>query len=232
MTELCGAEHPEFPEVTCIKPLAACFVVHNARRGIEPLTWTSDRPRPVAVTNRPKVNAAAARAKAKAEAEAAEAAAKAAAAAAGVDIKVVGVDGEGDIPPEAEKAWSNSEWAGHTKVLLRRFLSQRTTRFTTAEDFWPLVNIGPDMRAMSVVVQHGLREGWMEKQDAVYLRDTYTTRDGVKFKMNKIAPYYVSKICTQAPVPQLVDGSGSNPEDASHVGSTPTGGTSSATIST
>lgn len=54
MSEPCGAAHPDFPEVTCIKPLARCFVLHNARRGIEPLTWPNPRQVPPPEPNRPK----------------------------------------------------------------------------------------------------------------------------------------------------------------------------------
>lgn len=84
-----------------------------------------------------------------------------------------------------------SVWQGQVYETLRGFLGEHPDPFTTPEDLWPLLDDpAVDRKNMSAVVGRALREGLMVEVGSKRLRDTYRTRDGVEFKMNKIVPIY------------------------------------------
>ncbi len=82
------------------------------------------------------------------------------------------------------------DWVEYALGVLRKFLAERTTDFTTPEDLWPLVVSPPERRKMTEVVNIAVKRGWMREVAAVRLRGTYRTQDGHEFKMNKLVPVY------------------------------------------
>lgn len=91
-------------------------------------------------------------------------------------------------------------WATTAEQTLHRLLMTRQEPFTTPEVLWPLLDSPPtDMRSLSTIVQAALRQGKMTEVGFVRLRDTYRTRDGVTFKMNKIVAKYRSRIFSGQP---------------------------------
>lgn len=94
--------------------------------------------------------------------------------------------------PESVAAWDADGWVDRTFGTLTTFLRDRHEPFTTPEHFWPLIEAPREMRAMSRVVQRALRQNILQECGAKRLKDTYRTRDGVEFAMNKIVPVYQS----------------------------------------
>lgn len=112
--------------------------------------------------------------------------AKAAAAAAG---------GPSTLTDEMAEKWDATPWVDAAKRVTLRWLSEHPEPFTTAEHWWPLLNQPEEMRAMVRVVQAHLRAGRMVEVGTKRLTDTYRTRDGHEFAMNKKVPVYQSRIC-------------------------------------
>lgn len=95
------------------------------------------------------------------------------------------------VPPEAAECWDAQEWTAQAKATVRSWLDENSDRpFTTAEDWWPLLDRPEEMRAMSRVVQSLLREGEIEEVGSKRLRGVYCTRDGHSFSENKLVPVY------------------------------------------
>lgn len=94
------------------------------------------------------------------------------------------------VPEEATEAWSKEAWTEQTYQTFVRFVAERTEPFTTAEDFWPLIDAPREKRAMTIVVQRALRAGLIIEVGAKRLDKVYRSRDGVEFAMNKFAPIY------------------------------------------
>lgn len=87
------------------------------------------------------------------------------------------------------------QWPAHAAQVLHRLLLTRAEPFTTPEVLWPLLDSPEgDMRALSVIIQAALREGKMAEVGFLRLRDTYRTKDGVEFRINKVVPRYRSLI--------------------------------------
>lgn len=90
-------------------------------------------------------------------------------------------------------------WVRYAINVLHEFLKTRRSPFTTPEHVWPLLVEPPHVVAdprkrMRAVRNHAVACGWMREVDSVRLRDTYRTRDGAEFKMNKIVPVFESLI--------------------------------------
>lgn len=101
------------------------------------------------------------------------------------------VNAVNDAPERTDPA----QWATTAEQTLHRLLMTRAEPFTTPEVLWPLLDSPPtDMRSLSTIVQSALRQGKMTEVGFVRLRDTYRTRDGVTFQMNKIVARYRSRI--------------------------------------
>lgn len=102
------------------------------------------------------------------------------------------------VPTEALTAWSKEAWQPYAMGVFQRFLTQRVTPFTTAEDVWPLLHTPEEMRAMVVVVRRMLSTNLMVEEGAKRLRGVYHTLDGDEFAENKLVPIYRSLICDSA----------------------------------
>jgi hypothetical protein len=86
-------------------------------------------------------------------------------------------------------------WVLATSRAFHDFCLNRAEPFTTAEHFWPTIEAPAEMRALSQVIQAALRKGWIGEVGSRRLNDTYRSKDGIEFKMNKIVPVYQSKVC-------------------------------------
>lgn len=95
---------------------------------------------------------------------------------------------------EIRGGWTIDEWVEYAGRIFYQFLLARPEPFTTAEDFWPLVEKPEEMRHFRRVVQSHLKAGHMEEVGSKRLRDTYRTKDGHEFPMNKLVPIYQSRI--------------------------------------
>lgn len=98
---------------------------------------------------------------------------------------------QADVPAEAVQAWSRDDWVeGAYTVLVGWIRSHPGQQFTTPEDIWPLLTAPREMRAMVLPVRRAIKHGLMAEVGAKRLRETYRTRDGVEFPMNKLVPIY------------------------------------------
>jgi hypothetical protein len=97
-------------------------------------------------------------------------------------------------PPQAIENWATAQeaWLVQAQIALRQVC--RTHKRFTTDDVWPLVDNPRERRAMVMVVQHGLRHGWMAEVSAQREHGVWTTRDGVTFPLNKLVPIYHSLI--------------------------------------
>lgn len=92
--------------------------------------------------------------------------------------------------------WTEVEWLMHAQDVLTTFLASHEGPFTTAEHLWPLLEDplpDVDRRILVRVVRQALRDGQIEECGAKRLKDTYRTRSGTTWKMNKIVPVYRSR---------------------------------------
>ena len=116
-------------------------------------------------------------------------------------VKVVRESGRADRtgppggpPASAANAWhrEREQWLKEATEALRTVCETNET-FTNKE-VWARVDDTQERRAMVIVVRTGIRNGWMEEESAMRVRDTWSTRDGVEFPLNKLVPVYRSKI--------------------------------------
>lgn len=89
---------------------------------------------------------------------------------------------------------SPEEWLEEAYEIFHQWLAEHSEPFTTPQHIWPMLDTPTSMRILSVVVQRLLREGAMGQVGSVRLRDTYRTRDGTMFSINKMVPLYQSLI--------------------------------------
>lgn len=95
-------------------------------------------------------------------------------------------------PWESEWERRRPEWLKEAKAALQR-VAQAQELFMVS-DVWLQVDNTPSRRAMTLVVQFGLRNGWMREDGARRVTENWTTRDGVSFPLNKLCPIYKSLI--------------------------------------
>lgn len=96
-----------------------------------------------------------------------------------------------DVPADAVAEWSKDAWVDRTYATLVAWVRQNgASVFTTPEDIWPLIDAPREMRAMVLPVRRAIKNGIIIEVGAKRLRDTYRTRDGVEFAMNKLVPIY------------------------------------------
>lgn len=95
-------------------------------------------------------------------------------------------------PWESEWERRRPEWLKEAKAALQR-VAQAQELFMVS-DVWLQVDNTPSRRAMTLVVQYGLRNGWMREDGARRVTENWTTRDGVSFPLNKLCPIYKSLI--------------------------------------
>lgn len=192
----CNETNPEHPALVCIQPEGRHLDHLDAAGGMWPNTLVRE-----AMARAPKKRRGGGRDRSKASADA-RAQITEMAARARHEARVNPLaDGRRaastGIPAEAVVAWSKEEWAKHAAEVFHSFLHTRTEPFTTPEHVWPLLDAPGEMRAMSLVVQALLRAGLIEEVGSKRLRDTYRTRDGVEFAMNKLVPIYRSLMVGQ-----------------------------------
>lgn len=179
MSKTCGAPHPDDPSRTCISK-SDTHGDHGDRQGLWP------RPERVALvkafteSRRSKKRTRTLRSLGQRARE-------------GKKRILAGDTGPG-IPAEIEGRWVADEWHTYAGQIIEDFLKQRRDDFTTAEDVWPLLDRPEEMRAMSVLIQGFLREGYIEEVAAKRLRGTYRTKDGFEFAENKLVPVYRSRV--------------------------------------
>lgn len=180
--EICEESHPEHPEVLCDKPVP-CYHLHASRKYPEHSPWDNDAVPPS------RVSSGGARARMGEMATRAKGARKTGAADPAEVLKSRRVDRSewGQEPPSAQ-------WVEDTLRTFEEFLRGRGESFTTAEDFWPLIDTPGDMREMVHVVRRALRLEWIQEVGAKRLSGTYRTRNGHEFQMNKLVPIYESRI--------------------------------------
>lgn len=173
--EVCGAEHPDMPGVTCDKRMP-CWAYHESIRA--DVVWDG--------VSFPEVST-----KAKAESKLHE-------------IRDKTAPSEKTGPPVVERPdpqtvakWEaeSGDWISQAKKVLYEYC-QGHSMFTT-RDLWRLVPNPPgdDRRKMVVVTQYAVRKGWMA-ESGQYVRQTepYVTQDGVRFPMNKAVPIFQSRL--------------------------------------
>lgn len=174
--DLCGAVHPQRPDVTCDKD-APCWGYHESLAA--DLTWEG---RPVPDKGQTK-----------AEAERSLDATRQRTASAETTGPPVAVRPD----PATVAAWEDSagDWLSLAKRTLHDYCKGHYL-FTT-RDLWRLLPNPPgdDRRKMVAAIQHGVRSGWLA-ESGQYIRQTepYLTSDGVRFPMNKAVPIYESRL--------------------------------------
>ena len=94
------------------------------------------------------------------------------------------------VPQEASEAWNKGPWVNQTFETFKEFLRGRSEPFTTAEDFWPLIDNVPERRAMVEVVKKAKWASLIVEVGTRDLKGVFHTRDGVEFLMNKKVPLY------------------------------------------
>ena len=190
----CGSAHPETPQDTCIQP-DGIHADHVSKTG---KVWPNEHAAALRATL-PVRRGGTGRAASKAGSASVARVNKIAARTRPPQQAAPVPHAEPSHGPSeaAVAAWDAEGWVAKTAPVIHRFLHTRAEPFTTPEHLWPLLDAPAEMRAMSRVVQALLREGLIEEVGAKRLRDTYTTRDGVQFAMNKIVPIYRSTMVGQ-----------------------------------
>lgn len=174
---ICGEPHPEKPGVVCTMPETPVHPWHTAvRTDTVPPTSIDWRNEDWSEATKPRTKAQRAEKMASLTER----------------MKVAT-----GVPAEAAAAWSTHDkgvWIEQAKKTLRTYCLHHGEPFTTPEDIWPLLDAPAEMRALSTVVQHALRQHWIKEVSARRLNEVYTSRDGHLFPMNKISPIYQSRI--------------------------------------
>lgn len=169
----CGESHPDQPGVACVKETHPYGDHYEPDAGI----WEGP-PRPVRIgtkRGRTRIQEISNRIGV-------------------VEIERTGAPVSAGVPIVAALAWRERQpqWLAEATAALHQ-VAKTKQHFTTG-DVWPLIDAPPEMRAMVLVVRHGIRLGWMYEDAAKREHGVWRTRDGVEFRLNKLVPIYKSQI--------------------------------------
>lgn len=174
--QICGAEHPEHPDMTCDKQQHP-FGSHMHWES--KTTWPGLPVPPKTKSKKSRTDRVA---------KVAE------------EVRLSGradrVGSPSDVRAEAQRtahaAWDRDrkQWLESTKEGLRQICLENAE--FTLEKLWAITLDTPERRAMAVVVQHGKRQGWMREKSAVRPSIEWHTADGQTFLLDKFVPLYES----------------------------------------